>query len=227
MTTLVIAAHPDDEILGAGGYVAKLSAAGEDVHHLILAEGATSRDDSRNASGRSEEMCELARCAHKAADIVGARSVSLEAFPDNRMDSIDLLDIVKVIEHHIRERTPTRVLTHANSDVNIDHRVIHDAVIAATRPQPGNRISEVLFFEVMSSTEWRPPSSLPPFTPNCFIDISKHLGAKLDALRAYATEMRNWPHARSVEALEHLARLRGATIGVEAAEAFAIGRICA
>lgn len=227
MTTLVIAAHPDDEILGAGGYVAKLSKTGEEVHHLILAEGATSRDTQRDASAHSSELSELARCAEKAAEIVGASSVALEAFPDNRMDGIELLDVVKVIEQHITKHRPHRVLTHANSDVNIDHRVIHDAVIAATRPQPGNAIRELLFFEIMSSTEWRPPSSLPPFAPNLFVDISNHLETKLKALRAYDAEMREWPHARSIEALEHLARLRGATIGVAAAEAYAVGRICA
>ena len=227
MTTLVIAAHPDDEILGAGGYVAKLSAAGEAVHHVIMAEGATSREDTRDRAGKSEELSELARCAQEAGRIVGAKSVVLEDFPDNRMDSVDLLDVVKVVERHIAEHAPTRIITHANSDVNIDHRVVHDAVIAATRPQPGNRIREVLFFEIMSSTEWRPPASLPAFAPNYFVDITDHLEAKLDALRAYAPEMHEWPHSRSVEALEHLGRWRGATIGVEAAEAFATGRIIA
>lgn len=227
MTTLVIAAHPDDEVLGAGGTVAKLSAQGEAVHHLILAEGATSRDAVRDTKVRASELSELAHCAHKAGEILGAASVTLEAFQDNRMDSCDLLDVIKVIEQHINERQPERILTHASSDVNIDHRVIHDAVIAATRPQPGNRIRELLFFEVMSSTEWRPPTSLRPFAPSYFVDISDQLAAKLDALRAYAPEMRDWPHTRSIEALEHLARLRGATIGVEAAEAFETGRICA
>ncbi|KPP95468.1 PIG-L deacetylase family protein [Erythrobacter sp. HL-111] len=227
MTTLVIAAHPDDEILGCGGFTAKLSAAGETVHHLILAEGATSRDAARDAAGRGEELSELARCARAAGEIVGAASVSLEAFPDNRMDGVDLLDVVKVIERHIAERAPTRVLTHAMSDVNIDHRIVHDAVIAATRPQPGNRIRELLFFEIMSSSEWRPPASLAPFAPDYFVDISARLDAKLAALRAYAPEMRDWPHPRSVRALDHLARLRGASIGVEAAEAFMVGRICA
>lgn len=226
MSTLVIAAHPDDEILGAGGTIAKLASRGEPVHQLILAEGATSRDTQRNAEVRSVEMSELAACAQKAGDILGAASVALERFPDNRMDGCDLLDVVKVIERHIAERMPTRVFTHSSSDVNIDHRVIHDAVIAATRPQPGNRIRELLFFEVMSSTEWRPATSLRAFAPTYFVDISDHLEAKLDALRAYEPEMREWPHARSIKALEHLAGLRGATIGVEAAEAFETGRIC-
>lgn len=227
MTTLVIAAHPDDEILGAGGFTAKLAAAGEEVHHLIIAEGATSRDEARDAEARGEEMSELARCAKAAGAIVGAASVSLETFPDNRMDGVDLLDVVKVIERHVAQHAPMRVVTHANSDVNVDHRVVHDAVLAATRPQPGNRVRELLFFEIMSSTEWRPPSSLQPFAPDYFVDISDQLERKLAALEAYAPEMREWPHARSVRALEHLARLRGASIGVEAAEAFMVGRICA
>ncbi|AWW74147.1 GlcNAc-PI de-N-acetylase [Erythrobacter sp. KY5] len=226
MTTMVIAAHPDDEVLGAGGFVAKLCAAGEEVHHLILAEGATSRDDARDVAARDGDLSELARCAHNAADIVGAASVTLEHFPDNRMDGVELLDVVKVIEQHLAKHKPTRVLTHSNSDVNIDHRVIHDAVIAATRPQPGSAVRELLFFETMSSTEWRPAPSISPFAPTYFVDISDHLETKLQALRAYAPEMREWPHARSIEALEYLARSRGASIGVAAAEAFETGRIC-
>ncbi len=116
------------------------------------------------------------------------------------------------------------VRTHLAGDVNIDHRVLHDAVVSACRPQPTHCVRELLFFEVASSTEWRPPGSASAFLPNRFVDISSTLDAKLKALRAYASEMRPFPHARSIEAVQALAAWRGATVGVAAAEAFMLGR---
>ncbi len=224
-TALVVAAHPDDEVLGCGGTISRLASAGWDVHILILSEGATSRDASRDREARSDSLSELARCAHAAAARLGAASLELGDFPDNRMDEVGLLDVVKRVEAVISRAAPSRVLTHSASDVNIDHRIIHDAVIAATRPKPSSPVRELWFFEVASSTEWRPPASLSPFAPSLFVDISSTLDRKLAALGDYAPEMAAFPHPRSVEALRHLAHWRGATIGVEAAEAFEVGRI--
>lgn len=226
-TILVVAAHPDDEVLGAGGTMARWSAEGHEVHIVIMAEGATSRDETRDADSRSGELQGLAACAEKARAAVGAASVTLEDFADNRMDGSELLDVVKVVERHVELHQPDIVLTHGASDVNVDHRMVHEAVLAATRPQPGSCVKTLLFFEIMSSTEWRPPASMPAFQPDYFVDITDHLPAKLAALEAYAPEMRDWPHSRSIPALEHLARWRGACVGVEAAEAFAVGRIVA
>ncbi|WP_309090538.1 PIG-L family deacetylase [Phenylobacterium sp.] len=224
-SALIVAAHPDDEVLGCGGTAARLSAEGWDVHILVMAEGATSRDPERRREARLAELSELERCAHEAGSIMGAASVALADFPDNRMDSVDLLDVVKRIEESIRLHQPKRVFTHSSKDVNIDHRVIHDAVIAATRPKPGASVHELFFFEVLSSTEWRPPSSIGPFAPTCFVDISDHIGTKTQALEVYTPELVPFPHPRSVEAVEALARYRGATVGVAAAEAFEVGRI--
>lgn len=222
---LVVAAHPDDEILGCGGTMARMAAEGWEVHVLILAEGATSRDSARDRDARVDELSELARCANEAAQIVGAASVELDAFPDNRMDSVDLLDVVKRVEEAIRRWQPERVFTHCAHDVNVDHRVVHDAVIAAARPKPGGCIRELFFFEVLSSTEWRPPTSLPPFAPTCYVDITGQLEAKQAALAAYAPELLDFPHPRSLDAVAALARFRGCTVGVDAAEAFEVGRI--
>jgi len=222
---LVVAAHPDDEILGCGGTVASMVDAGWTMHSLIMAEGTTSRDASRNSEGRRDELAELVRCAHAAAEILGAQQPRMLGFPDNRMDSANLLDVVKAVEETIREVRPQRIFTHANCDVNIDHRVVHDAVIAAARPQPEDYRGELYFFETVSSTEWRPPTSLPVFAPCAFSDISNFLSRKLEALRAYAPEMREYPHPRSLEAIENLAYVRGVSVGVRAAEAFEIGRI--
>jgi LmbE family N-acetylglucosaminyl deacetylase len=221
---LVIAAHPDDEVLGCGATIARHAKDGDSVHIVILAEGVTSRDEQRDRSVRNAELFELVAAAQKSKKILGAESLELHDFPDNRMDSVDLLDIVKVIEKHISLREPEIIYTHNSGDVNIDHRCIHEAVIIACRPIPSQTVKTILFFEVPSSTEWQTPGSAPQFAPNWFVDVSETLEVKLEALNAYESEMRPWPHPRSLEALEHLARWRGATIGTDAAEAFVIGR---
>lgn len=224
MNVLVIAAHPDDEVLGCGGAIARHCQQGDIVHSLILAEGVTSRDPARDRPQRQQDLSELAEAAQRAGEILGVRSVTLHAFPDNRMDGCDLLDVVKVIEGAIAQHQPQMLYTHHAGDVNIDHRQIHAAVVTAARPLPGSPVQSMLFFEIPSSTEWQPPGSAPAFTPNWFVDISETLDLKHQALGAYASEMRPFPHPRSHEAVEHLARWRGATVGVEAAEAFIVGR---
>jgi LmbE family N-acetylglucosaminyl deacetylase len=223
-TALVVAAHPDDEVLGCGATIARLSHEGWKVHVLIVAEGATSRAEKRDIEANSEELSVLAKCAEEANKILGAASVKLLSLPDNRMDSIDLLDIVKIVEEYILKYKPSLIFTHHAGDVNIDHKILHDAVIAACRPQPNHSVKELLFFEVPSSTEWRPASSGIYFTPNYFYDVSEHISKKMAALSAYQPEMRNFPHPRSVDAVNHLARWRGASVGCEAAEAFMLGR---
>lgn len=223
-SVLVVAAHPDDEVLGCGATMAKHARDGDTVSVLIMAEGITSRDISRDPQKRKLELQELSVAAKAANRILGVKNLALHDFPDNRMDSVNLLDLVKLVEEQIQKHKPTVVYTHYGWDVNVDHQLTHDAVLTACRPMPGQPVKTLLFFEVASSTEWRPASSAPPFAPNWFTDISKTLPAKLKALKSYSREMRPWPHARSIKALEHLARWRGATIGVEAAEAFVLGR---
>lgn len=227
MNVLVVAAHPDDEVLGCGGTMARLADDGHDVHVLILAEGVTSRAPSRDRDTKVSELSALKRCAETAKAILGSTSVKVCDFPDNRMDSVDLLDVVKLVEGEITRHRPQMLFTHHGGDVNVDHRVVHDAVVAACRPQPGHPVRQLLFFEVASNTEWRPPGFVGGFLPNCFYDIEQYLERKLDALRAYSTEIRPFPHPRSVEAVGHLARWRGATVGCHAAEAFMVGRIVA
>jgi N-acetylglucosamine malate deacetylase 1 len=221
---LVVAAHPDDEILGCGATLALHAQRGDRVHVLILAEGATSRSQQRNPADCQEHLSALAQAAQTAGTILGVTSVQLHQFPDNRMDSCDLLDIVKVVEREIQEFQPNIVYTHHCGDVNIDHRRTHEAVITAARPLPNSPVKTLLFFEIASSTEWQTSHSAPPFVPNWFVDISTTLELKREALAVYANEMRDWPHPRSLPALEYLARWRGATVGVVAAEAYILGR---
>lgn len=219
---LVVAAHPDDEVLGCGGAIARWVQAGCLVHVLLLADGETSRATEQVVVD-PELLKQRQQATRQAASILGC-GVEILAMPDNRMDGLELLDVVKPIEATISRLQPGTVLTHHVGDVNIDHRIVHEAVLAACRPQPGHPVHELLFFEVPSSTEWRPPGSLQPFQPNLFIDISTTLAVKLKALEIYANELREFPHPRSMRAVEALARWRGATVGVEAAEAFILGR---
>jgi LmbE family N-acetylglucosaminyl deacetylase len=222
---LIVAAHPDDEVLGCGGTMARHAAAGDRVDIFIAAEGATSRDEVRNAGARAREIAALRKSAAKAATVLGARAPRFGGFPDNRMDSVPLLEVTKAIEALVAELRPRVVYTHHAGDLNVDHRVVHQAVVTACRPQPGHCVDSLLFFEVPSSTEWQTAGSAAPFVPNYFVDIAGFEKAKRRALAAYAAEMRPWPHARSIEAVAARGRHRGAGVGVAAAEAFMAGRL--
>ncbi|MCK4462652.1 MAG: PIG-L family deacetylase [candidate division Zixibacteria bacterium] len=224
-TVLVLAAHPDDEVLGCGASMARHVREGDSVHVVILAEGVTSRDKKRDRDLRDEDLSALSEAAKRANALLGVESLSMGNLPDNRLDTVPLLDIVKLVEGYFDTVKPDIVYTHHAGDLNIDHRCIHQAVVTACRPIPGKKpVDTLLFFEVPSSTEWQPPGSAEPFTPDWFTDITDSIDVKLEALKEYSSEMRPWPHARSLEAVEHLARWRGANVGVSAAEAFKLGR---
>jgi N-acetylglucosamine malate deacetylase 1 len=223
-TVLVIAAHPDDEVLGCGATIAKHVQRGDNVHIIILSEGATSRALVRDRKACQEELLVLNKAAIEASKVLGVNSICMLDFPDNRMDKCELLDVIKAVEKKIDQHHPDIVYTHHNGDVNIDHRRIHEATVTACRPVPGHSVKTLLFFEVASSTEWQTYSSAPPFVPNWFINVEDTLSIKLKALEIYQSELRKWPHPRSIKAIEHLARWRGASVGFEAAEAFILGR---
>jgi LmbE family N-acetylglucosaminyl deacetylase len=230
---LVIAAHPDDEVLGCGGTIARHVAEGDEVHILIMAEGLTSRDQTRDVEAKQDELSTLAQAAKNVGEFLGASSVDLLAFPDNSMDSLPLLDIIKEVEVRLQKIKPGIVYTHYQGDLNIDHHITHKAVITACRPYPGQTVSTLLFFEIPSSTDWQTVGCGNTFAPNWIVDISgfdgpfSFLDKKLKALEIYESEMRPFPHARSLEAVKNLARRRGASVGIECAEAFVLGRrIC-
>lgn len=218
---LVVAAHPDDEVLGAGATMARLSAEGRPVSVLVLGEGVTSRGAAED--GADEALTVLRSESETAAAVLGVREIVHSRLPDNRFDGVDLLDIVQVIEARISEVQPTLVLCQSGADVNVDHQRTHQAILAATRPQPGSSIRSVLAFEVASSTEWAFGRN-GGFNPTVFYDVSEHVEAKIEALAAYQSELREWPHPRSLRHVEHQLRTRGAAVGVAAAEAFEIVR---
>ena len=216
---LVIAAHPDDEVLGCGATIARHVAEGDRVAVLFMADGVGARaPEDRERDLTSRQMAAKCACAE-----LGVTDVTILCHPDNRMDQVALLDIVQDIERVVERCQPNIIYTHHAGDVNIDHRRVHDAVASACRSQPGFCLRQLLFFEIPSSTEWRSPASMAPFAPNWFVDVSDYLPKKLAALSVYGEELRAFPHPRSIEAVEHLARWRGATVGVVAAEAFELG----
>lgn len=217
---LVVAAHPDDEVLGCGGTLALLSQNGFEVHVLVLGEGVTSRDPVRNSETKAGKIEALRNAGRRASELLGISHISFESLPDNRFDTVPLLEIVKQIEETITQLSPMIILTHFTGDLNVDHRITAQAVLTAARPLPGSPIQAILGFEIPSSTEW----GFSEFFPTVYVPIFEYLDLKLSALSAYAEELRNFPHPRSPEAILALARKRGSEVGVPAAEAFVLYR---
>ena len=221
---LVIAAHPDDEVLGCGGTVSRLAKEGHPVRIAILAEGMTSRYARREHADRAE-VDHLHTKAHLAAKKIGACETVLCGLPDNRLDSVPLLDVVKIVEGLIEKFRPAVIYTHHPGDLNVDHGVVHRAVLTATRPMNDPSVREIYAFEVASSTEWAFQQLAPNFRPNVFVDISETLEAKIAALECYDTEVRAFPHPRSGEAVRAIAMRWGSVAGCHAAEAFELVRM--
>ena len=216
---LVIAAHPDDEILGCGGTVAKHVASGDEVQVIIAAEGLTSRGE-----GASEKELEaLKEISKRANEILGVKKINFLDCPDNMMDLHPLLDTIKKIEKIMDSYRPNIIYTHHTSDLNVDHRIVSEAAITAARPLPSSSVQEIYFFETLSATHWGDRSRA--FNPNFFHDISTTLEKKLKSLGVYHLEMRDFPHARSLKGIQTLAEFRGASVGLNAAEAFETFRI--
>jgi LmbE family N-acetylglucosaminyl deacetylase len=220
---LVIAAHPDDEILGCGGTAARLVVEGHDVRFAILGEGVTSRHANR-AEADTSQLAALRQQAHAAGAKVGVKSVTLHGLPDNRLDTVPLLDVVKIVEDLVEKFQPETIYTHHGCDLNVDHGVIHRAVLTATRPTTGQPVRDIYAFEVPSSTEWAFQRIEPAFRPNVFVEITRTIDAKIAAMECYETERRKFPHPRSQEALRAIATRWGSVAGCGAAEAFELVR---
>ena len=216
---LVVAAHSDDEALGCGGTIAKHVASGDIVHVVFMTNGVEAR-----RHWDQDDMTRRKAAADRAKEILGICSLTYFDFPDNQTDKVPLLNIVQKLEEVTTAINPTIVYTHHHGDLNIDHRNTFEAVMTACRPLPDSQVRCILGYEVLSSTEWAAPG-VNAFTPSFFIDISNHLDTKLKALAAYEEEMRLSPHTRSIAHAECLARHRGHSVGVDAAEAFCVYRI--
>lgn len=215
----VVVAHADDEILGCGGTMAKHAAVGDTIHVVYLCEPVL--------VGRTGWANTLDQDRRKALTIIGNGNItfSVAGFPDQMLDTISKLKIIQVIEEELLPYHPDIIYTHSGTDVNHDHRVVMECVMAAARPCAMDP-QRILSFEVLSSTEW----SNEAFWPNYFEHIGQFMGVKCKAMKAYKSELRSGPHSRSIRKMQALAEYRGAQIGRDYAEGFVVirerGEVC-
>lgn len=223
---LVVVAHPDDEVLGLGGTMHKLINQFEcEIGTVILGEGITSRSDARDIDRWDKELKKHKENINNAKNFIGYSFVNTYQFPDNRFDSVDLLDIIKIVEKEKNQFQPEIIFTHHGGDLNIDHRRTFEAVITATRPMQDEIVKTIITFETPSGTEWRASTDPNNFVPNLFFEISEQdLKAKINAMESYEFEKREYPHPRSPEALEILAKRWGVAVGKNYSEAFCLAR---
>lgn len=218
---LVVAAHPDDEVLGCGGTLARQAREGSEVYIAILGEGSTSR---QRADADASGVAELQAQSLEVAGLLGVREVFHCGLPDNRFDTLPLLDVVRAVEDLIAKVSPEVIYTHHGGDLNIDHVIVNRAVLTAARPLEGQSVRDIYAFEVPSSTEWAFQRLEQPFRPNAFIDISTTIDSKIEGMEKYTGEVRPFPHPRSPEALRAIAKRWGSVVGTEYAEAFELIR---
>lgn len=223
MNVLVIAAHPDDEVLGCGGTIARLAAADHAVFVTVLGEGITSRYEQREQADPNVVHALHAR-SRKVAELLGVNEVLTHGLPDNRFDTMPLLEIIKILEDLIERLQPEVVFTQHGGDLNVDHVQTYRATLTATRPVTTCPVRRLYAYEVASSTDWAFAQFDPPFRPNVFVDIEPTLETKIRAMQLYDTEVRPFPHPRSPETLRAMARRWGSVAGLKAAEAFELIR---
>ncbi len=224
---LVVVAHPDDELLGVGATLNKLvNEYNTNIKVVILGEGLTSRDEKRDTQKRKDELKQHRENINNAKKAIGYSDLSVYQLPDNRFDSVDLLDIVKIIENEKNNFKPDYIFTHHGGDLNIDHQKTFESVITATRPMENENVKGIFTFETPSGTEWRASSDPRHFIPNVFVEVSQaNVDAKIKGMESYEFEKRKYPHPRSPEALKILAQRYGIQIGVNFAEAFMLIRL--
>lgn len=223
---MIVVAHPDDELLGLGATFHKLINEYNVITRVvILGEGITSRSDVRDVEAWTAELAIHRQNIKNAQLAIGYHSVSIHNFPDNRFDSVALLDIVKVVEKEKKEFNPDIIFTHHGGDVNVDHQRTFESIITTCRPMQNEKVKMIVTFETPSGTEWRSPTDPRHFLPNLFVSVSEaDVDAKIKGMESYEYERRAYPHPRSPEALKIQAQRWGVMIGSNFAEAFCIAR---
>lgn len=214
---LIVAAHPDDEVLGCFGTVAKLIKEGYEAYTLLLSKGKASRHDSKTTSNFKKEIHVINNEIKKANNTIGIKKVFTYDFPDNKFDSIDLLEIIQAIVEIKNLVKPDIIFTHFENDLNIDHQITYKAVLTATRPMPDECVKEIYSFEILSSTEWNYPLS---FQPDTYFDITNTLKLKQKAMKKYKSELCEFPHPRSLKGIKLNAQYQGMRLGKKYLEVF-------
>lgn len=220
---LVVAAHPDDEVLGCGGTIVKAVNCGAKVAVMFLGEGISARFPigEYDSEEFNQETKKRVNNAIEALQILGVTNYWFGERLCCQFGVENMLTMVKEIEQRVQEFKPTIVLTHDRSEVNIDHRITYDAVEAACRPITPNSLKEILSFEIICSGSWTFESN---FKPNVFVDISDVWEKKMEAWHCYESERRPFPFPRSYEGIQSLAMYRGLSAGLEKAEGFKLLR---
>ncbi len=209
MRILVISAHPDDEVIGAGGTIARHVANGDEVYWCVVTQGYRPL--------RSEpELAEARQQVYAVQRLLGIKDVSFCGFPTIKLNVVPHIDLTSALQAAVDSVRPEIVYTTPYCDVNVDHRFVCEATIVATRPLRGSTVKKVLSYEIAPTTRF----GMQPFAPNVYVDISEFLDVKLEAMACYKTQLREFPHPRSLKGLELFARERGLGVGVEAAECF-------
>lgn len=224
---MVVVAHPDDELLGLGATMHKLiNEYNVETHVVILGEGITSRADKRDTDQWKDKLEIHKQNIKDAQSAIGYHSVSTYDFPDNRFDTVALLDIIKVVEKEKEKFRPEIIFTHHGGDLNIDHHRTFEAVITATRPMKDEVVKTIITFETPSGTEWQASSDPRRFIPNLFIEVmEKNVEAKIKGMESYKFEKREWPHPRSSKALKLISEKWGIVNGRSYSEAFQLIRL--
>jgi len=216
---LIVAAHPDDEVLGCFATVAKLIKEGYEAYTLILSGGKTSRDQVEKS-----ELELLQSELNDANYLIGIKKVFTADFPDNAFDSVPLLEIVKEIEKVKDEVNPQIIFTHHIGDMNVDHQLTHKATLTATRSMQGECVKTIYSMEIPSSTEWNSYSIQTAFVPNVFFEVGDTIDLKIEAMSKYKSELREYPHPRSLKHIKELAKVNGTKVGLNYSENFMLIR---
>jgi N-acetylglucosamine malate deacetylase 1 len=214
---LVIATHPDDEVLGCGGVIARHADSGDEVRVLIITRGVPEIFPLEQIEETRQEL----RAAHQ---ILGVADVQFLDFPAPKLDSIPGYVLADSINKAIRSQSSEVVYLPHKGDLHADHRAVFEATLVAARPIDGCPVRRLLSYETLSETDWSPPTGSDVFIPTVFVDISSYLETKLAAMECYRSQLKPPPHSRSLRSLTALAQLRGGTIGIQAAECFMLIR---
>jgi LmbE family N-acetylglucosaminyl deacetylase len=217
MKVLVIAAHPDDEVIGAGGTIARHVALGDEVHLSVVTEGYTPDWPAETLEEKRKEV-------FRAAEVLGIRRISFCGFPTVQLNTVPYKELCEKVGECVQQSQPQIVYTTPRGDINRDHHIVYEATLVATRPVPGSSVRRLLSYEGPPTTRFGAPFVENLFIPNVYIDISTTLEKKIEAMSQYRTELKEFPHPRSLKALRLYAEERGISVGLKAAEIFQLVR---
>ncbi len=217
MSVLVVTTHPDDEVLGCGGVIARHVYEGDDVHVLMVTRGIPEIFPA-------DQIEETRRELQLAHSLLGVEHVTFLDFPAPKLDTVPEYVLADAIGDSIKTILPQIVYLPHQGDLHVDHRAVNRATLVAARPINGLSVRRLLCYETLSETEWAPPFGNDAFVPTVFVDIAPFLERKLRAMACYSSQLKEPPHPRSLQSIESLARLRGNTVGLQAAEAFMLVR---